>query len=95
MARLGFAALLVFAVGLALYSPNLRHEFALEQLEEAHRLDPDDELALLNLGAAYAGVREWKLAVDCWERVLEINPKNFMARGNLIEVRRSISLDPD
>lgn len=56
---------------------------AVEQVAAADRLQPGDPSTLLNLGAAYAQLRRWDDAEQCWRRVLELDPTNSKARLNL------------
>jgi hypothetical protein len=63
---------------------------AIEQLSEALRLRPENPTALLNLGAAYAGLRNWEAAAHFWEETLRQDPANQAARANLEQMRKAL-----
>ncbi|HIE50379.1 MAG TPA: tetratricopeptide repeat protein [Armatimonadetes bacterium] len=60
-----------------------RYRDAIAAYQSVLRLDPEHLGALNNLGVAYyfRGYRD--LAVQQWERVLQLDPDNELARGNL------------
>ncbi len=51
--------------------------------KEALKLKPDSVVAYNNMGAAYAGLRQWDLAIDNERRALRINPDFALAKNNL------------
>ncbi|HJP91716.1 MAG TPA: polysaccharide biosynthesis/export family protein [Pyrinomonadaceae bacterium] len=56
---------------------------AIEILERAVRLDPANADAHYALGHAYFDAKQWEKAVDSFERVVELNPKDQEARDRL------------
>jgi Flp pilus assembly protein TadD len=58
------------------------HE-AVNILEQAKKLSPEEVVILNNLGSAYFNINEFKKARAEWAKVLEIQPLNKTARENL------------
>jgi tetratricopeptide (TPR) repeat protein len=50
---------------------------------QALKLKPDSELAYNNIGAAYAGLRQWDLAIENERQALRIRPDFALAKNNL------------
>lgn len=53
---------------------------ALEHLEAAHRLEPDDPAALSELGIAHALHKDWRAAAAAMEQTLELAPDDSWTR---------------
>jgi tetratricopeptide (TPR) repeat protein len=51
--------------------------------KQALRLKPDSELAYNNIGAAYAGLHQWDLAIENEGEALRIKPEFALAKSNL------------
>jgi tetratricopeptide (TPR) repeat protein len=51
--------------------------------KEALKVKPDSELAYNNIGAAYAGLRQWDLAIENERQALRIKPDFELAKNNL------------
>ncbi len=49
-------------------------------IKRALELNPKDESLFFNLGSLHATKREYKLAINCFEKVVSLNPLNFNAR---------------
>jgi len=64
---------------------------AVQELTTAVKLKPDDAGAQANLGAAFAGLGETEQAILHFNRALEIDPGNALARENLDALRRGSS----
>lgn len=62
----------------------------------ALKLKPDSELAYNNLGAAYAALRQWDLAIESEHAALRINPGFELSKNNLAlyEQQKSGKLAP-
>jgi Flp pilus assembly protein TadD len=60
----------------------------LERYEEALRLDPDNPVALVNLGVKYAQSGRTAEAAQLWERALKVNPSIEGAALNLARISR-------
>ena len=71
----------------ALYDQGSEHiklkdyESALESLEQAHVLNPEDTGTLFALGVVYYKLGNLKLAKSYFASVLEINPNDEQAKG--------------
>ncbi len=89
-----------------------RHREAVYELRKVLAADPDDGIrrsALTQLGAAHAGLRNYRRARETWERVLEEEPENarvhvlmartYLAQHNLSaahrHLRQALRTDPD
>ena len=57
------------------------YEAALESLEQAHILNPEDTGTLFALGVVYYKLGNLKLAKSYFASVLEINPNDEQAKG--------------
>ena len=57
------------------------YESALESLEQAHVLNPEDTGTLFALGVVYYKLGNLKLAKSYFASVLEINPNDEQAKG--------------
>ena len=85
--RAGAQAYELFLRGLYLYQTN-RFAAAIQSLEDATRLEPDFAEAWAHLGRAYsanaafqlAGQADYKKALDCYRRAIDLNPKQIDAR---------------
>jgi tetratricopeptide (TPR) repeat protein len=51
--------------------------------KQALKLKPDSELAYNNIGAAYAGLHQWDLAIENEREALRIKPEFALAKSNL------------
>jgi tetratricopeptide (TPR) repeat protein len=51
--------------------------------QQALKLKPDFDLAYVNIGAAYAGLHQWDLAIENERQALRVNPNLNLARNNL------------
>jgi Flp pilus assembly protein TadD len=60
-----------------------QQETAIQSLEQAIRLKPDDVEAYYNLGLAFQGLRRFNAAIACYHRALELNPSFAEAWNNL------------
>ncbi len=56
------------------------YEKAEQLIKRAIELNPRDESLLFNLGSLHATKGEFKLAIDCFNKVITLNPLNFNAR---------------
>jgi tetratricopeptide (TPR) repeat protein len=50
---------------------------------QALKLRPDSEIAYNNLGAAFAGLQQWDLAIESEHKALGIKPDFALAKNNL------------
>lgn len=51
--------------------------------KQALKLKPDSEIAYNNIGAAYAGLQQWDLAIENERQALRIKPDFTLAKNNL------------
>jgi len=59
------------------------YEACMTMARQALKLKPDSELAYNNIGAAYAGLRQWDLAIENERQALRIRPDFALAKNNL------------
>lgn len=59
------------------------YDACISAAKQALKLKPDSELAYNNIGAAYAGLRQWDLAIENERQALQIKPDFTLARNNL------------
>jgi len=57
-------------------------------IKKALDLNPDNEGLLFNLGSLHASKREFKQAIECFSRVITLNPLNFNARMYLEKAKQ-------
>jgi type IV pilus assembly protein PilF len=60
-----------------------RVDLALEEFKRAAREDPKNPYFQNGLGLAYAAKREWKDAISCFRRALELNPYYVDTKNSL------------
>jgi superkiller protein 3 len=60
-----------------------RTDLALDELKKAVREDPKSPYFQKGLGLAYAAKREWKDAIACFRKALELNPYYVDVRNDL------------
>lgn len=65
-----------------------RYGDALSQFRELANFDPKNADFLVNMGTVYAAMDSTSLAIDAWERALELDPTNQLARDNLKATRQ-------
>jgi len=56
---------------------------AIDRFASLLRIYPDDEMALVQMGAIYRNTEEWDKAEQCFERLKVINPNNRITVRNL------------
>jgi len=56
---------------------------AIDRFTSLLRIYPDDEMALVQMGAIYRNTEEWDKADECFERLRVINPNNRITIRNL------------
>ena len=66
-----------------IYLTQGRYELAAQEFEEAHRLDPSSDEALLGIGSAAFALGEEGKAIRCWSEALAVNPTNAEAHYRL------------
>ena len=71
-----------------LYSYSARYEESLQELKIALELHPDDPTILLLLGEGYLRLNNLKKAVEMFNTVLRLQPKNQMALRVLTEIKQ-------
>ena len=59
------------------------YEKAIEHLNEATRLLPDDEEIIATLGGTYRRYGKYQDALNCYNRALDLNPVSSYALGNV------------
>jgi tetratricopeptide (TPR) repeat protein len=59
------------------------YQACMESARQALKLKPDSEIAYNNIGAAYAGLRQWDLAIEYERKALGIKPDYALAKNNL------------
>ena len=59
------------------------YDASIATARQALKLKPDSELAYNNIGAAYAGLRQWDLAIENEREALRIKPDFDLAKNNL------------
>ncbi|MDR3726020.1 MAG: tetratricopeptide repeat protein [Terracidiphilus sp.] len=59
------------------------YETCIEAAKQALKLNPHSELAYNNIGAGYAGLKKWDLAIENEREALRIKPDFVLARNNL------------
>jgi tetratricopeptide (TPR) repeat protein len=59
------------------------YDECIKAAKQALHLKPDSKLAYNNIGAAYAGLHEWNLAVESEQQALRIDPDFTIAKNNL------------
>ena len=62
-------------------------------MELAVGIDPDFVMALINRGVAMENLGNIEDAIESYERALELDPENEMARVNLEKARSRYVLD--
>jgi hypothetical protein len=95
---IGFAVVLCSAVAFAGarqhyqagadYYAQGRYEKAIEEFEEAYRLDPTKHLILYNVAQAYEKAGELKTAVERFERLLERDPETNKREASLEKIAK-------
>jgi Tfp pilus assembly protein PilF len=60
-----------------------RVDLALEEFKRAAKEDPKNPYFQKGLGLAYASKRQWKDAIDCFHKALELNPYYVDVRNDL------------
>ena len=60
-----------------------RVDLALDELKKAVKEDPKSPYFQKGLGLAYAGKRQWKDAIECFRKALELNPYYVDVRNDL------------
>ncbi|MGO9231168.1 MAG: tetratricopeptide repeat protein [Bryobacteraceae bacterium] len=60
-----------------------RYDACIAAAQQALRLKPDSEIAYNNIGAAYAGLRQWDSAIANERAALRIKPEFILAKNNL------------
>jgi polysaccharide biosynthesis/export protein len=66
---------------------------AAQTFQLALKLDPGYADAYFGLGHAYFDMRQWQKAIDSFERVIELNPKDDEARERLNNAREMLQKD--
>lgn len=66
-----------------IYLTQGRYELAAQEFEEAHRLDPSSDEALLGIGSAAFALGEEGKAMRCWSEALAVNLTNAEAHYRL------------
>lgn len=59
------------------------YDVCIEDAKQALRIKPDNELAYNNIGAAYAGLKQWDQAIESERQALRIRPDFQRAKNNL------------
>ena len=73
-----------FWINASLYQyQNGNYNACISAAKQALQLKPDSELAYNNIGAAYAAMQQWDLAIENEQRALRIRPGFELARNNL------------
>ena len=67
------------------------YEECIASAKQALKLKPDSYLAYNNLGAAYAALRQWSLAIESERAALRINPGFELSKNNLALYERESS----
>jgi len=62
---------------------NGNYNACISAAQQALKLKPDSEIAYNNIGAAYAGLQQWDLAIENEQKALRIRPGFELARNNL------------
>jgi tetratricopeptide (TPR) repeat protein len=70
------------------------YEACINAARQALKLKPDSELAYNNMGAAYAGLRQWDPAIENEREALRIKPDFTIAKNNLALYSREKSGNP-
>jgi len=68
------------------------YEMALEQVEEALRLDPENAEALIIKGNIYFCLNEMDIALECFENALEFNPYSaeaYSLKANILDSKEN------
>jgi superkiller protein 3 len=60
-----------------------RTDLALDELKKAAKADPKSPYFQKGLGLAYAAKRQWKDAIECFRKALELNPYYVDVRNDL------------
>lgn len=64
------------------------YQACIDAAQQALKLNPNSELAYANIGAAYAGLKQWELAIGSERQALRIKPDFQLARNNLASYTR-------
>lgn len=75
-------ALVHYALG-QVYLHLQEYQPAVQMLDEANRLFPDDPATLCSLADAYLGIGDHKAGIEWLERVIELDPENVYAHYRL------------
>jgi tetratricopeptide (TPR) repeat protein len=77
------------AFGYSLFGQE-QYDMAIRQYKEAIKLEPEYVMAMNNLGHAYEQKKLTSQALDIYERVLELEPKNETAKHRSDSLRRRL-----
>jgi tetratricopeptide (TPR) repeat protein len=72
-------------------NPELRMGEAVVLLQQAIQLDPLATEAYLFLSAAYAALKDYRMAVAAVEDAIRLDPQNVVAKQHLIQYRKMLS----